>query len=47
MYEIDRIRNVGLETGSKPKVWRLYARRKKGMKRSAKVEKDVTESVKE
>jgi len=39
--------NVDLDTDSKPKVWRVYERRKKGVHRSAEVAKDVTESVKE
>ena len=43
---IDRARDVGLNTGSRPKVWRVYERRTKGVKRSAEVAKDVTESLK-
>jgi len=33
---------VGLDTSSRPKVWRVYERRTKGVKRSAEVAKDVT-----
>jgi len=38
---------VDLDTGSKSKVWRVYERRKKGVKSSAAMETDVTESIKE
>jgi len=38
---------MGLDTHNKPKVWRVHERRKKGVKSSVVVAKDVTESIKE
>jgi len=47
LTKIDRARKMGLDTHNKPKVWRVHERRKKGVKSSVVVAKDVTESIKE
>lgn len=44
---IVRTGNVGVYFGSRPKIWRVYERRNKGVKRNAEVTKGVTKLVKE
>lgn len=47
LTKIVMARNVDLDTHSKPKVWMLCGRRKKVVKSSVVVAKDVTQSIEE